>query len=165
MNAAPAAKQWIQLRMADPGLAGVTVDPGDGDLFSLTRQVITRLGRVAHQFQEFETQLAALRRELEKWTAARADVIAEAFLVLKGDYFQFLVVMKGKAYDGALEDALTELDMAVAQNPGYDLIRLSVLAIPAFGEDVIRSFLPPYVDSKGASDDAEREEPPIAGQP
>lgn len=91
-----------------------------------------------------------MKRDLKHWIATREDSIAEAYLVLKGDHFQFLVVMKGKAHDSALEDALTDLDMAVAQNPDYDLIRLSVLAIPAFGEDVVRSFLPPNMDSKGA---------------
>lgn len=164
MSATAADQQWIQFRMDDPDVAGVTVHPGDGDVFSLTKQMIARSGRIAYQIEEFARQLADLKRDLTQWVAARADSIAEAYLVLKGEYFQFLVVMRGKAYDGALEDALTELDIAIAQNSDYDLIQLSVLAIPAFGEDVIRSFLPPHVDSKGASDDAEREEPPIAGQ-
>ena len=156
MSTTTAAKQWIQLRMADPGFAGVTVDPGDGDLFSLTKRMIVRLGRVAHQIDEFERQLAGVRRDLEKWMAARADAIAKAFLVLKGDHFLFLVVMKGKAHDDALEDALTDLDMAVAQNPAYNLIRLSVLALPAFGEEVIRSFLGNHRgEPNGEGDDAE----------
>lgn len=141
MSATTANPRWIQFRLDDPDVAGVTVHPGDGDVFSLTKQMIARSGRVAYQIEEFARQLAELKRDLKHWIATRGGSIADAYLVLRGDHFQFLVVMKGKAYDRALEDALTELDMAVAQNPDYDLIRLSVLAIPAFGEEVIRSFL------------------------
>lgn len=155
MSATAPARQWIQIDMADSSLAGVTVRPEDGDLFSLSRQMITRLGRIAQQIDEFERQLANLRRDLEKWVAARAGSIAKAFLVLKGDHFLFLVALKGKRHDDALEDALTDLDMAVAQNPDYDLISLSVLALPAFAEDTIQSFLSPRAEPNSEGDDAE----------
>ena len=148
--------------MSDPALAGVTVLPENGDLFSLTKQMIARSGQIAYKIDAFESQLAALRLELEAWALHRAKVVDEAFLVLKGEHFLFLVVLKGTAYDGAFEDDLTELDIRVAQNPDYDLINLSVLALPAFAEDVIRSFLPQRAED--AQSDAERAESPVAGQ-
>ena len=157
MSVATTKKQWIQLRLGDPNLAGVTVHPEDGDLFALTKQMIARSGRIAYEIEAFENQLEALKRELDAWFAGRSDSVAEAFLVLKGDYFLFLVVTKGKAHDSGLEDALTDLDMKVAQDPDYHLVNLSVLALPAFAEDAIQSFLPHRVGPKSESGNAERE--------
>ena len=155
MGVATDKKQWIQLRMGDPDMAGVTVHPEDGDLFSLTKQMIERSGRIAARIETFDNQLSALKRDLEAWSSEHSDSVKEVFLVLKGDHFLFLVVLKGKAHDGALEDALTDLDMKIAQNPDYDLINLSVLALPAFAEDAIRSFLPHRVGPKGERENAE----------
>ena len=150
--------------MGDPSVAGVTVHPEDGDLFSLTKQMIERSGRFAARFEAFDKQLAALRRDLEAWSVRHSNTVKEVFLVLKGDYFLFLVVLKEKNHDGALEDALTDLDMKIAQDPDYDLINLSVLALPAFAEDAIRSFLPHRAGPKGERGNAEREEPPVTSQ-
>lgn len=161
MSAAIKKNPWIQLRMDDPSIVGVTVHPEDGDLFSLIKQMIARSGQITHQIETFESQPAALRSELEAWASQRVDAVREVFLVLKGDHFQFLVVLKGTVHDDALEDALTDLDLSVAQNPDFDLINLSVLALPAFAEDVIRSFLPHHAQAKDSADDAERAEPPI----
>ena len=153
---------WIQLRMDDPSVSGVTVHPEDGDLFSLSKEMIVRSGRIVGQMEILDEQLAALRLELEAWASKRSDVVANAYLILKGDHFLFLVVLKGTACDENLEDDLTDLDLNVARNPEYDLIKLSVLALPAFGKDVIRSFLPQYMISEDADSDAERAEPPVA---
>lgn len=46
MSATTANQQWLQFRLDDPEVAGVTVHPGDGDVFSLTKQMIARSGRV-----------------------------------------------------------------------------------------------------------------------
>ena len=145
MSATIASNTWISLRVGDPAVAGVTIHSQDGDLFALTKQMIARAGRIAAGIEAFDNQLTALRAELEGWAAQRADLIDQVFLALKGDQFLFLVVLKGKAYNGIFEDDLTELDMSIAQNPDYDLIPLSVLALPACAEDVIRSFLPDHV--------------------
>lgn len=142
--------------MGDPGLAGVTIHPENGDVFTLSKQMIARSGRLMSRIEAFEQQLATLKLDLESWAAAHSESVAEAFLVLKGDHFVFLAVLKGKAYDSVLEDALTELDMQVAQNPDYNLINLSVLALPAFAEDAIRSFLPHGAGAKNESGNAQR---------
>ncbi len=164
MGVSTAKKQWIQLRMGDPDLGGVTVHPEDGDLFSLTKQMIARFGRLASQIEAFENQLTSLKRDLETWSSAHSDAVDDAFLVLKGDHFLFLVVLKGKTHDGDLEDALTDLDIQVAQDPRYELINLSVLALPAFAEEAIRSFLPHRMGPKGEGENAERDESSGASQ-
>jgi hypothetical protein len=156
MTVANAGKQWIQLRLGDAELAGVTVHPENGDVYALSKQMIARSGQLMFRIEAFEQQLAALKRDLESWSSAHSESVSEVFLVLKGDHFVFLAVLKGKAYDSALEDALTELDLKVAQNPDYNLINLSVLALPAFAEDAIRSFLPHRPVPKDESGDAER---------
>ena len=144
-------KNWIQLRLGDPQLAGVTVHAEDGDLFSLSKRMVARAGMISAQIEALDVQVAALRRELEGWTSTHADAIRDAFVVLKGDYFLFLVVMKGKAYDAALEDALTDLDIRIAQDPEFTLVKLSVQALPAFDEAALRSFLPSGLELKGGA--------------
>ena len=88
---------WIQLRMDDPSVSGVTVHPEDGDLFSLSKQMIARSGRIIARIETLDEQLAALRLELEAWASKRSDVVANAYLILKGDHFLFLVVLKGNS--------------------------------------------------------------------
>lgn len=164
MSTLSTSKSWIQLRMDDPTLGGVTVHRGDGDIISLGKELIARSAQIASKIVRFEPQLEALEKELSLWSSQRAEVIKEVFLVLKGDHFLFLVLLKGKQYDNALEDDLTDLDMKVAQDPDYDLIKLSVLALPAFADDVIHSFLPSHLKPREASEDAGRVEPSGAGE-
>ena len=157
-------KPWIQIHLTDPALAGVTVHPEDGDSFSLPKQRIAKYGHLAYRIEAYDGQFAALKQELVTWSAVHSDVVRETFLVMKGDHYLFLVVLKGKAHDAVLEDALTDLDMKIAQDPEFDLINLSVLALPAFAEEAIRSFLPHRVGPKGEGGDAERGESPGAGE-
>ena len=53
----------------------------------------------------------------------------------------FLVVLKEKPFNQKIEDSLTELDIAIAQDDDLDLIKLSVLALPKASKDSIESFL------------------------
>jgi hypothetical protein len=155
MGELTAENNWIQLNIDGQAHAGLSIHPEDGDFFSRSRKMLDRTGRLGGRPGIFEGQLASLKRELEAWSTGYADSVEETYLVLKGGEFLFLVILKGKAYDGALEDSLTDLDMKVAQNPAYDLINLSVMAFPAFAEDAIRSFLPDRVGPRGAGGHAE----------
>jgi hypothetical protein len=42
----------------------------------------------------------------------------------------FVVILRSESFDGPVEDDLTDLDIEIAQDPGLDLIRLDVLALP-----------------------------------
>jgi hypothetical protein len=54
-----------------------------------------------------------------------------------------LVIQRGEHFDQKLEDDLTDLDVEIARDADYDLIKLNVLCLPNCSEDTIRSFLPP----------------------
>ena len=164
MSTVTTSKSWIQLRMGDPTVAGVTVHREDGDLFSLGKELIARSGQIASRIIQFEQQLEALEQELSIWSSQRAEIVKEVFLVLRGDHFLFLVLLKGQEHDDALEDDLTDLDMKIAQDRDYDLINLSVLALPAFADDVIQSFLPFHIKPRAASENAGRVEPSGPGE-
>jgi hypothetical protein len=49
--------------------------------------------------------------------------------------------MKGMSYDRQLEDELTDLDLSIAKDEDFDLLSVSVLAIPRVDEDGIKSFI------------------------
>ena len=161
MSLATTNRQWVQLHLSDPHVAGVTVTPPEGDdLFSLSREMVMRAGRLAAHLDEIDAQLAAVQEVVQSWCRSQVDRISNAYVVLKGDGFLFLVVQKSKEYDRTLEDSLTDLDIEIAQNPEFNHIHLSVLAIPAFSEEAIESFLPNRKSVK--SQNAQRTESPGA---
>lgn len=90
---------------------------------------------------EFGVQFDDLLQKLATWSASRQTEIAESFLTARDGGLLFLVVLKSPGYSVAFEDQLTELDVAVANDPGFDLIRLGVLAIPPCSKEELPSFL------------------------
>jgi hypothetical protein len=50
-------------------------------------------------------------------------------------------VQKSEAFNQELEEALTDLDVAIAQDEEFNLIRLNILALPMASEESIGSFL------------------------
>jgi len=119
----------------------VVVTPADQDRFALTVEEAVKACRAYEQASAFRHQFQILLRMLADWIGQHRDQVAEAYVTVRDAGLLFLVVKKVPQYDDALEDQLTELDLAVAQDPNLDLIRLSVLAVPPASQEAIDSFL------------------------
>jgi len=121
----------------------VVVVPADEDRFALTVEEAVKACRAYEQASAFRHQFQILLRELADWIGQHRNQVAEAYVTVRDAGLLFLVVKKSPEHDDTLEDQLTELDLAVAQDPNLNLIRLSVLAIPPVSHEGIDSFLAP----------------------
>jgi hypothetical protein len=124
----------------------VVVCPADEDRFVRTVEEIIQAAK-AHGTNErtrLRLQLQPLFNELGGWASAHASKISHAFLTLRDSNLLFLVVMKGKAYDEALESDLTDLELKIAHDDCFDTTpMLSVLAIPHCSAEDYGAFLNP----------------------
>lgn len=90
---------------------------------------------------QFKEQFDSLMDRLASWVDARLELIQDSYLTVRDSGLLFLVVTKNTHFDDALETALTELDLEVSHDSDFDLICLSVHAIPNADKDTIRSFV------------------------
>lgn len=155
-------RPWIQLDCNDPATIGVTITPPNGDLLAMTKAMAIRACQLGSRLEELDSQILEVWEVLKAWASDHRHNISKAFLASRGTGFLFLVVQKESEYNHELEDALTELDILIAQNQEYQLVNLSVLSIPNSSDETIRTFLP----SQGsmADDDAHRDGSSVACQ-
>jgi len=90
---------------------------------------------------EFGLQFEELLQSLLIWCRERKSDISDSFITTRDGGLLFLAMKSGTGYNVSLEDALTELDTAIANDERYSLIRLSVLALPPCSKDELSSFL------------------------
>jgi hypothetical protein len=120
----------------------VCVETADEDRFLMTVESVVRACKAHGHIAEVGKQLRRLLRKLKDWLDAHPEDIREAYLTVRDSGLLFLVVREMKAFNDALEEALTDLDIDVANDEAFNLIRLSVLALPFTSEDSVKSFLP-----------------------
>jgi len=90
---------------------------------------------------EFANQFDDLLGHLAKWSRTHQPHVAESFLTTRDGGLLFLVIWSQAGFDGNLEDELTDLDVGVANNHAYGLVRMSVLGLPPCSKDSLSSFL------------------------
>jgi hypothetical protein len=91
--------------------------------------------------EEFTEQFKKLHGKLSAWVAAQVNYVSTAFLTARDSAILLLLVQKSEAFNQELENAVTNLDIAVAQDEECNLIRLNILALPMASEESIGSFL------------------------
>lgn len=121
----------------------VVVTPDDQDRYVLTVEEIIRACQVVERAFAFGQQFECLLEILAGWLLNHRKDIADAVITMRDAGLLFLIIRKEKAYDPAFEDALTNLDVEIAQDEALDLIRLSVLSLPKASHDAIESFFSP----------------------
>ena len=76
-----------------------------------------------------------------RWSQDRAADVESAYITVRDGGLLFLVVRRETEYERDFEDALTDLDTEIACDEEFDLIRLSVLALPHCPMEAMQSFL------------------------
>jgi hypothetical protein len=150
--------QLLEWRELDGTLV---VTPRDEDRFSIKLNRAIDVLRRASNEERVASQLRLLLRTLAEWIARRDD-IASAYLTLREGGLCVLLVRKEVLYSESFEDAVTELDIALANDVDLDLIAVNVMALPNASNEAIASFLDPefaiqYTHGDGAGQ-------PAAGQ-
>jgi len=115
----------------------------DNDLFSVTVAQAIAACKAADSVEDFKHQFGHLLDKLAIWLGQHRSKIDQAYLTVRDAGLLFIPVRKDVSYDAQLEDALTELDLEVAQAEEFDQIRLSVLALPQTNAEGVSSFINP----------------------
>lgn len=121
----------------------ILIEAADGDRWvSTVNRAVEACQMVAHR-EKFKTQFyQELLPKLANWTNRHVDSIDRAYLTVRDSDLLFLVIRDQVEYDREFEDHLTKLDLEIAQNEvDLDLIRLSVLALPACSGESIEGFV------------------------
>ena len=119
----------------------VLVEPEDEDRFLTTVQDIITACGVSREMLVFKKQFDALLRRLAEWVEEHQERIRDAYITVRDAGLMFLVVQTGREYDRAFEDALTDLDLEVAQDDSMGLVEMSVLALPNCAPEAVEGFL------------------------
>ena len=155
-------KRYIRLDHTEKE-TGVVVTPESEDRFALTMELAIRGCALSSQIDKLNEQIGSLLEMLHLWISEHSYIINQAYVALRDTGLLFLVVQKGKRFDPALEDELTELDIGIAQSEKFDLLNFSVLALPECGEEAVKSFL--TRKSTLEYEHAERDDPPGDSKP
>lgn len=120
----------------------VTVSPEDENRFCIKVRRAIEILQQADRKEEFREQFNLLLRVLARWLNDQHD-IDKAFLTQRDGALAFVLVRKSSAYDEDFEDALSDLDFNVANDPDLNLIRMDAIALPNVSESAVGSFLDP----------------------
>ena len=130
---------WQHLRQEDGG--SVTIHSKDGDCFGLPIDDVVNACKSKAELTEFCRQVGTLLNRLAAWLEERGGEVGAAYVGLEPEGAIFVVVRKAKAFDPAFEDSLSILDLEVAQDSEFELIKLRVLALPWSSKETVASFL------------------------
>ena len=119
----------------------VRVVPSDSDIMVVPVEMAVEACRAFNKQIVFKNQFDLLNHRLAEWLDLRTDSISAAYLTPRDAGLLFLVVLTGTKRDNELECALTELDLEIANDKDFNLISLTVHAIPLASEDTVQSFL------------------------
>lgn len=119
----------------------VVVTPDNEDRFCTTVDSAIKACRAYNETTLFSKQFRDLLNYLANWISKNEDKIYKSFITIRDADLLFLIISKTRKYDRLFEDSLTQLDIDVAQNQDFHLIRLSVLNIPNTTTECTESFL------------------------
>lgn len=132
----------------------ITVTPVDEDRFTIKVGRAIELLNLAKQQESFQNQLQLLLRILADWLSER-DGVRQAHVTIRDGALTFVVVRATAEYDEAFEDALSELDISIANDVDLNLVKMNALCLPDASDASIATFLDPsflltYNDEQGA---------------
>lgn len=134
------AANIIELHFENEG-GHVRIVPPDRDMMAMPIEMAIEACRAFHNQIRFKDQFDLLVSRLANWIGQRRNELAAAYLTLRDSGLLFLVVTRGKEFNTQVEEAITDLDMEIAQDDDYDLVRLGVHVLPLCGPEIVQSFL------------------------
>ena len=99
----------------DEGERTVLISTEDNDLLHMQVDAAIEACRAYRQRETFKQQFHDLLPELMRWVRAHAAQLQCAHLTVRDTGLLFLVTQKGTAFQSDLSDALTDLDLKIAQ--------------------------------------------------
>ncbi len=130
---------WQYLREPEGGR--VLITPKEGEAFGLSIDDVVRACRSQEKIGMFTQQLGDLLERVGKWLAERTTEVHKAYFGLEPDGAVVAVVRRDKRFNPDFEMALSDLDLSIAQDPGFDLIQLRLLTLPYSPDETVASFV------------------------
>jgi hypothetical protein len=119
----------------------LVVTPSDQDRFMVKIGRAIEILRVHQRQEQFSNQFNLLLKLLASWLEAHAVSWDRAFLTAGESTLRFIVVRKHVKCDDEITDALSDLGVEIANDPDFNLIKLSTRALPLASNEAIQSFL------------------------
>lgn len=120
----------------------VTVTLSNEDRFSIRMRRAAEILQLGNRLDELTQQFKVLLNVLANWLKDRTD-ISSAHITQRDGALACVVVRTVAEYDPDFEDALSDLDMEIANDPDLNLVRLRMVSLPCVSEDSLLSFLDP----------------------
>lgn len=144
MNSAAGPKSLETVELHCQNLDGqVRIVPPDNDIMVLSVESAIKACRAFNEQIVFKNQFDLLLERLAGWIGRHHAKIADAYLTVRDSGLLFLAVQQTAAHDTPLDDALTQLDLEVANDPDFSLISMAVHSIPRAAQATIESFVSP----------------------
>ncbi len=118
----------------------VTVTPMDQSRFVIKVRRAVEILQQADRAELFGRQFDVLLSSLAQWLQDRRD-IAFAFLTQRDGALAFVVVRTDSKFDDQFEDALSDLDYQIANDPDLNLVKMDAIGLPFVSRDAVNSFL------------------------
>lgn len=136
----PVAETVVELHFEDAG-GHVRIVPPDRDLMTMPVKTAIEACRAFNDQLTFRDQFDLLLEKLGQWLSDRRTAVADAYVTTRDAGLLFVVIQQEKNRDPELDEALTDLDLEIANDEDFSHIPLSVLALPHVDQASIRSFL------------------------
>jgi len=121
----------------------VVVTPKDNDRFVITVEAAIQACEAQQRPVRFRNQMEALLARLGQWLLEHRAEVKTGIVTVRNTDLLFIAVQRNSHYDRDLEDSLTDLDMEIAKDAEFDLVRLAVLAVPPMSQAGMSSFVCP----------------------
>ena len=140
MAAPIGVKNWIRL-CHDGDTDGYVVETKDGDRFVVSFEELARACSVSERGKDFRGQLRGLIERLTPWLKAHKDKVDRAYVSFNSGAIDFVIIQKSEKLDRELDNLILDLDIEIANDVDFNLIRLDVLSLPYCTEESARSFV------------------------
>ncbi|MCY2964245.1 MAG: hypothetical protein NT069_11535 [Planctomycetota bacterium] len=116
----------------------VRVIQRDQTRFEIQKDRVIKILQLAN---DSDKQLELLLSKLGEWVRHYQRSIKNAYLTLRDGGFAFVVISRSTACDDDLEDAVSELDVRVANDADLKSMSVNALILPPTSKESLSSFL------------------------
>ncbi len=139
----------------------IEVTGQDTRRFKVQKDVAIKVLRAVQDKGRAFSQIDLLLERIGRWTSERREKLRDIYLTVQDSSFLLVLVQQAARHDDELEEALSELDVEIANDPDFELLKLNAILLPPVTEDALMSFLDPRFL---LSYDGKRTEPRGAGK-
>ncbi len=117
----------------------VLFTPDDKDRFVLSCRDTVRFAQLGQNIDAVGDELRALFTHVSEWCSAREEAIGSCYIVPRDGVLAIVMVPSSGVFDLKLSDAITELDIVIAQK--FQIFACEVCQYPARSNEELACFI------------------------